>query len=583
MNIKPGFLVIFLVFLSLGVYYSSLFAPYNLLDDQLLVQQLLNQDSFSFARHFAPGGTYDYYRPLVTLAFEIDKYVGGLQESFMHLVNILLHTLNVILIFLLARRFAIIVGSEGNLLPFLSSALFCLHPLNTEAVNWITGRTDLLAGTFVFSSLLFMLKALERRSLLWGGAGAISLLGGALCKETALFLLPGIFFLLVWRPSAARVVWTGRWLILALCTGSVLGYFALRWGAFATDRGIGHTAKFIAQVVTAAPIIHTTPSGTHPVHLMDMARTILKVSGFYVIKLFQPLPLNFAINRVDGSYLVPGVALAFVLPILVFRRRPVGVFFLLSALLGSSALLVVFTRLAWTPVAERYMYIPSGLFSVAVVFGSAMVVERLRWQKICPVVVPLILGTCAWATVERNIVWQDNLTLYEDTVRKSPDFGPARNQLALALYTYNRTAEATTLLASLPISEGQSASLNQAALMIGQRRYGDARAILFQSLANPGANEERILEMLVKATSEMAEQSKGRVKKRMLYGEVAGWLERLECLTHNAFHWYRLGRVYLILNNRHEAQRCFSEAARRLPSDSIFKEPAAKLARKLAT
>ena len=173
MSIRPGFLCLFLIFLSLGVYYPTLFAPYNSLDDQLLVQQLLNQESFSFARHFAPGGTYDYYRPLLTLTYDIDKYVGGLQESFMHLVNVSLHTINVVLIFLLAGRFSVVVGRKGNLLPFVSAALFSLHPLNTEAVNWIAARTDVLAATFVFSTLLCILTALEHRSLVLGGVGAL--------------------------------------------------------------------------------------------------------------------------------------------------------------------------------------------------------------------------------------------------------------------------------------------------------------------------------------------------------------------------------------------------------------------------
>jgi hypothetical protein len=64
--------------------------------------------------------------------------------------------------------------------------------------------------------------------------------------------------------------------------------------------------------------------------------------------------------------------------------------------------------------------------------------------------------------------------------------------------------------------------------------------------------------------------------------EISGWLERLEQLTRNPFHWYRLGRVQLILQDPVGAQRSFAEAAKRLPEGSVFKEPAAKLARNLA-
>lgn len=583
MTLRPGFSALFLVFISLGIYYPTIFAPLNSLDDQLLVQQLFNQQSFSFARHFNPGGTYDYFRPLLTLTFEVDKYVGGLQESFMHLVNILLHTLNVVLVFMLARQFAFFVKRKGTLLPFLSAALFALHPLNTEAVNWIAGRTDLLAGSFVFASLICILAALERHSILWGSAGAVALLGGSLCKETALFLVPGIFLLLLWRPSSDQNAWPGRWGIMALCLAVVGGYFTLRWGAFATDRGGGHIIKFVNKLVTVPS--RTVTGGTQvsaPFPYLDAVLVVLKATGFYVSKFFNPLPLNFAITRVAPLFILPGVIVAGILPALAFRRRPVGIFFILSAILGSSALLVVFTRVAWTPIAERYMYISCGLFAVAFVFGAASLVERLNAQKVCRIAVPLVLAAAAFVTVDRNIVWQDNLTLYQDTVRKSPDFGPARNELAMSLYAHNRPKEARSIIESTRIPEGQTASLNKAVVLAEQGEYGGARAILTKRLLNPGAHEVRILTLLVKATSEMAEKVADQSEKRSLYQEIVGRLARLEQLTHDPFHWYRMGRVYLILNNRQEAGRCFSEAAKRFSADSIYKGPATKLARDLA-
>jgi hypothetical protein len=580
MRIKPGFQILVLIILALGVYYPTLFAPLNSLDDQVLVHQLLNQDGFSLSRHFTPGGTYDYYRPLLTLTFEIDRTIGGLQESFMHLVNILLHTLNVFLVFLLGRRFGNMIGNSSDLLPFLAAAIFCLHPINTEAVNWIAGRTDVLAGVFVFLSLLCLLHALEHRSLLTGAAGALAMLGGALSKETALFLLPGVFFLLSWRPLQDRPVWPARWALLGFCGGAVAGYFALRWGAFQTDRGISHTANFIAQAVTSPKTSNPTASEHFP--LLDAMGVLLKASGFYATKLIQPYPLNFAINRIHWAYLVPGVALAPSLGMMAWRRRPTGVLFLVSAFLGSSALLVVFTRLAWTPIAERYMYIPCGIFSVAVVFAVSPWIERLQLKKAVLVAVPLLLAASAWATVDRNITWQDNLSLYQDTVRKSPDFDPAKNQLALALYSHNRSDEAAALLTTIHISDKKQASLNGAAALARQGLYMEARELLLARIDRHDSMEAPALEMLVKLTTDEAGKLSASDEKRLLYSEIAGWLARLEQLTRNPFHWYRLGRVQLILQDRAGAQKSFAEAARRLPESSIFKEPAAKLARNLA-
>ncbi|MDD2582598.1 MAG: glycosyltransferase family 39 protein [Desulfuromonadaceae bacterium] len=583
MKLKVNYFCLFLIFISLVVYYPTMFAPLNSLDDYLFVEQLLNRDTFSLKSHFAPGGTYDYYRPLLTLTFELDKYIGGLEESFMHLVNILLHTLNVILVFLLARRFTRFVGREGDLLPFLAAVLFCLHPINTEAVNWIAGRTDLLAATFVLVFLILFFKALDCQSIVWGGISATALFCGFLCKETALFILPGIFLLMFWRPQSPHKTWHARWMIIGFCLAAVAVYFTLRWGAYTTDRGIGNTAKLVAQVAASVrPDFSSVTASTPNFPFLEAIRVILKVSGYYAAKLFQPLPLNFAIDRVGSWYILPGLILVILLIFQVIRRRPVGVFFLMSAFLGSSALFVVFTRLAWTPIAERYMYIPCSFFSIAVIFGAADMIDRMNLQKMVPPFVTFLFASSAWATVNRNIVWQDNLTLYQDTVLKSPNFSPAKNELAIALYAHGRTKEADEIIACISEVSNQRSSLNQAAIMWKNKEYEGARRILIQRLQSPGDLEINILEMLVKITGEMADKESNYSSKRTLYTQMLDWLELIEKRTHNPFYWYRLGRVHLMLNNRAEAQRCFNLAAINLPKNSIYSVPAARLAKNLS-
>ncbi len=162
MQLKGRYLVLLLLVVVFGVYYPSLFIPFNSVDDTRMVNNLLNADGISVWQPFHFGGSGNYYRPLLASTFIIDKYVWGLNESFMHLENILLHAMNVVLVFLIARRIAL--AEKLTLiepLAFCAALLFALHPINTEAVNWISGRTDLLAGLFVLCSLLFLLRALS--------------------------------------------------------------------------------------------------------------------------------------------------------------------------------------------------------------------------------------------------------------------------------------------------------------------------------------------------------------------------------------------------------------------------------------
>jgi tetratricopeptide (TPR) repeat protein len=269
--------------------------------------------------------------------------------------------------------------------------------------------------------------------------------------------------------------------------------------------------------------------------------------------------------------------------VFVCRRQLDGWLFLVSASLAVSALFVLFTQLAWTPVAERYMYIPCGPFVIGLVYVVSARLTLPVWPRVAIVLVSLLLGAGAWLTATRNIVWQDNLTLYQDAVRQSPDFAPAKNQLALALKAHNRFDEANEILASNKMPGGDAASLNIAVALWEQGDYFAARSYLLQLLAdNFGVRETQILEMLVRVTSEYLDGINDETLKRKGYKDTLVWLERLTEISSTGFNYYRIGRIQLALEDGVAAQHAFAEAARRFPPDSIYKEPATKLARDLA-
>jgi hypothetical protein len=581
MNLRARYQILLLVTIVLGVYYPTLFAPLNSLDDQLYVHNLLNQGQFSLEKIFLPGGGENYYRPLLALSFQFDKYVGGLEESNMHLFNILLHVLNAVLIFLLTRSLMAFTSCRSHILPFLASLWFALHPVNTEAVNWIMGRTDLLAGTFVYTSLLVLLRALQKQSLMMSGVAASLFFAGTLCKETALFMFAGVALILFWKTKVHVQNLRTRVATLGFYSLAVVIYFALRNVAFSYDRGMDHTAKFAAKALNTPFIENSSPhvaSGS----LWDLLQVFLAVCGFYLKKLIQPLPLNYAIMDVHAEYLYLGILLVLVLAFLLWRRGPVGTFILLSAGIASSALFVIFSQLAWAPVAERYMYIPCGTFVAAMSIGLYTVVERFRLQNLAAISACLLLFAAGWATAQRNIIWQDNLTLYQDTVKKSPGSALARNELALALLAKGRTDDAESIIQSIGVPQNQRSSLNKAAILADQGEYQAARDFLLDRLEKPGKLESRILEMLIKITHEMIDETDDENLKTIYFEETLVWLNRLDEMSGDPFINYRIGRVQMWLNNITEAQKNFAIAARLLPDESPYKAAANKLALKLA-
>jgi tetratricopeptide (TPR) repeat protein len=342
-----------------------------------------------------------------------------------------------------------------------------------------------------------------------------------------------------------------------------------------------HTAKFASKAISTT-LVNSSTSPVESTSLWDLMQIFITACGFYAKKLVQPLPLNYAIMNVHPGYLYLGILLFVLLACLLWRRRPVGTFILLSAGIASSALFVIFSGLAWAPVAERYMYVPSGIFVAAMSIGMHSVIERFRLQNLAGIAASLLLFAAGWATAQRNIVWQDNLTLYQDTVKKSPDSALARNELALALLAKGRTGEAESIINSIRVPSNQRSSLNKAAVLADQGEYQAARDLLLERLEKPGKLEARILEMLIKITHEMIDETDDESLKKTYLEETLVWLKHLDTMSGDPFINYRIGRVQMWLDNIPEAQKNFAIAAKSLPDESPFKAAAKKLALKLA-
>jgi hypothetical protein len=137
------------------------------------------------------------------------------------------------------------------------------------------------------------------------------------------------------------------------------------------------------------------------------------------------------------------------------------------------------------------------------------------------------------------------------------------------------------LLAQNKMPDGDAAALNRAVAYWEEGDYEAARADLLQRLESSVGQKIQVLEMLIRMTSAHALEVTDDGIKRTFYEDILGWMEQIKIMAPSGFLSYRIGRVHLILENRVEAQRAFADAARQLPQDSLYLEPAAKLARNL--
>src|SRR5215472_5887963 len=123
---------------------------------------------------------HDVTRPLVNFTYAVDRTTWGAAPFGFHVTNVLLHVLNVGLFVVLARK-----GGLGRGATFAASALFAVHPMMTEAVGYVSGRSEVLCATFFLLAMLCADAWLRegRRTALVGMIAAW--LAALLSKETA--------------------------------------------------------------------------------------------------------------------------------------------------------------------------------------------------------------------------------------------------------------------------------------------------------------------------------------------------------------------------------------------------------------
>lgn len=442
----------------MAVYYSALFSPICLLDDSKLI---FFDVADAGLRHlitilFSGGG---YYRPLLGATFILDNYLWMLEESFLHLENVLLHGANALLLYSVTERLAKRSGiPASHAVPFITALLFILHPLATESVNWISGRTDPLACLFLLLSFKILIDWIDTPTV--GRIILVQLcyLLACLSKETAVFfIVPAALLVMVMRvnadsPAEARLKLPSiramlsairtDWLVNLSFAAMTVAYFALRRYASMSsegrDRGLSKLAK------------NSTEQSLESVWF-DKIMEVFRSIGFYTKKIFAPWPLNFNIVQVSDWYVPAGLASVILLAFFCWRRRDLVAALLLSAfLIGSSALLVSVGKLAWTAYAERYLYIPLIFFIPASVLWLHEKTARIRDGQFFRIIIIGFCGASLITTVQRNLLWMDSASFYKLNYEQAPDLRITVRNYAVSLQLQGMKEEARKIFILLP-------------------------------------------------------------------------------------------------------------------------------------
>jgi protein O-mannosyl-transferase len=354
-----------------------------------------------------------YYRPLINYSFQFDRMIWGSNPVGFHFSVYLAHAA-VTLLFYECLLLLLDFYREDRGIAVVSASLFAVHPIHVETVAWIAGRNDVFTALFVLIALYAYLRYRRDRDIKMVPLFAAGMVLGLLGKETAIpfmMIFPALEFL--FRRSGV------------IPRRGIMDPLLGAWSAV--------MAGFLIYRLANVPLPsgHGVGSGSSGNELM----TFFVSLGYYIKLLFVPHPLNLFVGRVpSGNFQATGffligfsgsVALSWML---IRGTRTLWGVAAAWFILGLAApMLVPFVKVSATPLAERYAYIASGGFLLAVglaVFRIRHWIQAHGGRLSAIPWVGAIFGTTVIVffvmTFARNIVWRDEVGLWRDTIEKSP-------------------------------------------------------------------------------------------------------------------------------------------------------------------
>lgn len=368
-----------------------------LLDNPAIRGVTLHNLQLAFSRFYVGN-----YAPVQIVSYMLDYTLWGLAPWGFHLVDMLLHAGNASMIYLL------IVRLGGSRIPALFGALFFLcHPVQVEAVAWVSQRKTVLSAFFMLASWLFFLaREYNRTGHLFYALSLISFLLSTLTKGiTVVFPL---ILAIHWLLTGERTESLKRW--------------AVRLAPFVVISVAMSLVTLISQ--SAAQGGGRTPY--HGGSLWATLFTMLPVYCKYLRMLLFPYGLSAEYEvplrlRPDAVFLgaVSLLALAGYGCYRLYRQNRSMFFWVTVFIVGFLPVSQIVPIV--TPINDRYFYLPmtggSGLL--------ASVLQKLldtrpalrRTIVLAVAVIVIVLGGMSW---QRAAVWKNGMTLWEDVVAKAP-------------------------------------------------------------------------------------------------------------------------------------------------------------------
>jgi len=419
-------LLLFILVLTFLCYSNSLFSDFVLDDTTKIAQNayikdghyiplLLKGEETSYSKRLPKGN----YRPLLMLTFFLNYSLGKLNPFGYHMFNIAIHLFNVFLLYYLLN---LLLPKVNSSIKLFCVVLFGIHPINTEAVSYISSRSDLLVASFL---LLCMISFLQKRYVRLAAFFACALL----TKESAVILIGILLCLDFFTKQTASLHHAERarrkkLLAYISIVGITLAYIIIRNYIFDVKVSTVTARSFSVNIATQA------------------------VVSFFYLRLFlfpYPLCVHHPIGEI--AFLSPaGIAASLGIATLLstaccMRKRNPLVGFCIGFYFISLAPKFIASLNFYA--SEHHAYFP---LVAMYILGAVVLSQMKHYRSFLRYGTLLLIPLLCYLTFLRNFDWKNSRNLWASTLRINKNSYPATTAVISDLIAQGKLSEAQTLL-----------------------------------------------------------------------------------------------------------------------------------------
>ena len=356
------------------------------------------------------------WHPVTTISHMLDCQLYGLKAGGHHFTNVLLHTVAVVLLFLVLQQMTGAIWRSAFV-----AALFAIHPLHVESVAWVAERKDVLSGVFFMLTLLAYVRYARAPSI-WRYVTVALMFALGLMSKPMLVTLPFVLLLLDYWPLKrirAEESHAGR---------QLLRLFAEKVPLMALS-AVSSTATYLAQ--------RGALGWTEQLPILARINNAFVTYVIYVRQMFWPAKLAVFYphpeNRLPQWEIGLAVALLACITTTALVLRKVAPYLITGWFwyLGMLVPVIGLVQVGWQGHADRYTYLPQVGLYIAGTWAIADLTASFRRRILLGAAALLIIGALSWTAWIQTSYWRDSEMLFTHALAVTGKNDVAENNLGI--------------------------------------------------------------------------------------------------------------------------------------------------------